>query len=102
YTAQNEQFDHNLSDDFQKMIYNSVQVKEKEAELYNNGDNLSLNIGACKYADVILHGEKSLHKELSSIKSGRYKKVISHSEGWSEDVDQLLGVYSSLFTENNN
>ncbi len=102
YTAQNEQFNHSLSDDFQQMINNSVQVKEKEAEPYNNGDNLSLNIGACKYADVILQGEKTLNKEISSIKSGRYKKVITHNENWLEDVEQLLSVYDSLSSENNN
>jgi len=97
YTAQKAQFSESLGDDFIKKLLNSVAIKEKDAEPYTKSDNDALTFGACKYADVIVHGVAKPSKELSTnFKSGRYKKVVPYDKTWSENVDPLFELYEQL------
>lgn len=96
-TAQKPQFKESLGDDFIKKVMNSTALKEKDLEPYTKSDNEALTFGACKYADVIVHGEAKPAKELTTnFKSGRYKKVIPYSEEWTENVTPLFELYQQL------
>lgn len=96
YTAQHEQFNETLHSEFAKLLMNSAALKEKEVEAYNNGSNLALNIGASKYADVVIHGDENLAPELAEIKNTKTKKVINFDESWRDDIDPLFNLYQEL------
>lgn len=96
YTAQKEQFENILNPDFGKMLLNSVAVKDKDVDIYNNGTNLALNLGACKYADAILHGELDLNPEVGSITGTKTKQVIPYDEAWKDDINPLYSIYQNL------
>lgn len=97
YTAQNSQFEGDLGDNFIRKAMISGDIKEKDLEPFKNGDNLSLTLGAGKYADVVVHGEDKLDKAITSeIKASRYKKVVKYDESWKEDATPLLDLYKSL------
>ncbi|MFT4062302.1 MAG: glycogen/starch synthase [Edaphocola sp.] len=97
YTAQNPQFTETLGDDFIKKLLNSSAIKDKDVEPYNNTDNQALVHGACKYADVIVHGEEDLNKETKSeFKATKTRKVIPYNADWLENIDPLWDLYKSL------
>lgn len=96
YTAQKEQFDHALHPDFGKMLLNSVAVKDKDVDVYNNGTNLALNLGACKYADAILHGGADLDPAVGAISSTKNKQVVPYDEAWKDDINPLYSIYENL------
>jgi starch synthase len=97
YTAQGNQFKEKLNGNFvQKAMVNN-DIKEKDAELYKDGTNSALTLGASKYADVVVFGNDSIDKKVADeIKPSRYKKVIKYDEAWKEDVTSLLDLYKSL------
>ena len=97
YTAQGSQFKEKLSANFvQKAMVNN-DIKEKDAELYKEGTNNALTLGASKYADVVVFGNDSVDKKVADeIKPSRYKKVLKYDEAWKEDVASLLDLYKSL------
>ena len=100
FTAQQPQFPESLGADFVKMVMNSAAIKDKELEPYNKSDNEALTYGACKYADVIVHGEPGLDDtSLAEFKSGRHKKVVPYSEDWMENIEPLFELYQSLTQE---
>ncbi len=97
FTAQADQFKETLSDNFVKKALISTDIKEKDFELYKDGTNEGLTLGAAKNADVVIFGsEKTGKKTTAEIKSSRYKKVVKYDESWSEDVTPLLDLYKSL------
>lgn len=96
FTAQEDQFAETLSADFGKMLMNSSALKDKEVEPYNNGDNFALTLGACKYADVIVHGSPNLHPEIGGIKPTKGKLVVDFDETWIDDVEPLFNVYQDM------
>jgi starch synthase len=97
YTAQKKQFPESLGPDFLKMVMNSAALKDKDVEPYNKSDNEALIYGACKYADVIIHGEEGLNKDIiSEFKSGKGKKVVPYSPDWMENIDPLFELYQNL------
>jgi len=96
YTAQKEQFEGDLNADFGKMLLNSVPVKDKDVEIYNNGGNLALNLGASKYADLVLHGEPDLHADVMAVTASKTKQVVTYDEAWSDDVQPLFELYQNL------
>lgn len=97
YTAQNAQFPESLGPDFIKMALNSAAVKDKDLEPYNNSDNKALVYGACKYADVIIHGEESLDQAIiDDFPASKNKKVVPYSDDWKESIDPLFDIYQSL------
>lgn len=97
YTAQNEQFDGKLSNDFVKKALVSSDIKEKDLDLYKTGTNKALTLGASKCADVVIFGDEDLKPEIADeVKPSRYKKVVKYNEGWKDDVTELLDLYRSL------
>ena len=97
YTAQNDQFKEKLNPGFIKKALISGDIKEKDLELYKEGTNTSLTLGASKYADVVLHGDEDLNKDIADeVKPSRYKKVVKYEEAWKEDVSSLLDLFKSL------
>src|SRR5690606_4433271 len=97
FTVQEDQFKEKLNSDFIRKALISSEIKEKDLELYKDGTNTSLTLGAAKYADVVIMGNEHLKKEIEGeIKPSRYKKVIRYDEAWKEDVTGLLDVYKSL------
>ncbi len=97
FTAQNTQFKESLGPDFIKMVTQSVNLKDKELEAYNKNDNEALIYGACKFADVVIHGEENLPQKITDeFKDGKGKTVIPYNEDWMENVDPLLELYQSL------
>ncbi len=97
YTAQGSQFKEKLNSNFvQKAMVNN-DIKEKDAELYKDGSNNSLTLGASKYADVVIFGNNNIDKKVADeIKPSRYKKVLKFDEAWKEDINPLLDLYKSL------
>lgn len=97
YTAQPDQFKEKLGDSFIKKAAISSNIKEKDLELFKDGTNLSLTLGACKNADVVVHGDAKMDKAiLDEVKPSRYKKVVKYDESWKDDVTPLLDLYKSL------
>lgn len=97
YTAQNNQFTEKLPESFIKKAIVNADIKEKDFDAFKDGSNAALTIGASKYADVVIMGEKDLDKKLTDeIKPSRYKKVIKYEESWKEDITPLLELYKSL------
>jgi starch synthase len=97
YTAQGPQFKEKLNAHFvQKAMVNN-DIKEKDADLYKDGSNNALTLGASKYADVVIFGNENIDKKVADeIKPSRYKKVLKYDEGWKEDITPLLDLYKSL------
>ncbi|HLU17881.1 MAG TPA: glycogen/starch synthase [Edaphocola sp.] len=96
FTAQPKQFEEKLSDDMFRMVMNSVPIKDKDLAPYGN-DHEGLTYGACKYADVVIHGQQQLDENiLKDIKPSKSKKVIPYSEEWNEDISSLFEVYQTL------
>jgi starch synthase len=97
FTAQNDQFNEKLNDDFVKKAIISADIKEKDLELFKDGSNTGMTLGAAKCADVVIFGEENLKPEIAEeIKPSRYKKVVKYDEGWKSDVTPLLDLYKSL------
>lgn len=97
FTAQNDQFSEILGDQFTKKAMINNEIKEKDLEIFKDGTNQSLTLGAAKYADVVIFGEENLDKTIvEEIKPSRYKKVVKYEESWKEDVTPLLDLYKSL------
>lgn len=97
FTVQPDSFTETLKGDFIRKALISNDIKEKDLELYKAGTNTSLTLGAAKYADVVIMGDKNIKKEITDeIKPSRYKKIIKYDEAWQEDVSGLLDVYKSL------
>jgi starch synthase len=96
YSAQKDQFEGSLGDDFTKRVMNSVALKEKDLAPYNKNNNRSLNYGAGKYADILIHGDADMDKEIMGLKPSRYKKVVPYNEEWNENIDPLWDLYESL------
>jgi starch synthase len=97
YTAQNDQFAGNLGENFIRKATISGDIKEKDLDPYKEGSNLSLTLGAAKYADVVIHGDVKPSKAIADeIKPSRYKKVVKYDDSWKEDASPLLDLYKSL------
>jgi starch synthase len=97
YTAENPQFKEHLNSNFTKKALISNEIKEKDLELFKDGTNLALTLGASKCADVVVHGSNKLDKDIvDEVKPSRYKKVVKYEEAWKEDVSSLLDLYKSL------
>lgn len=97
FTAQPKQFEEKLSEDLHKMVLNSVPVKDKDLEPYMSNDCDGLNYGACKYADVVIHGQEGLSENiLNDFKSNKSKKVVPYSPEWNDDISSLFEVYQNL------
>jgi len=97
YTAQHSQFKEKLNPNFiQKAIINN-EIKEKDFEFFKEGTNAALTLGASKYADVVVFGDKNVDKKIvDEIKPSRYKKVVKYEDSWKEDITPLLDLYKSL------
>ncbi|MEI8280060.1 MAG: glycogen/starch synthase [Bacteroidota bacterium] len=97
YTAQQNQFKEQLGDHFMKKAMISNEIKDKDFDIYKEGTNTAITLGAAKYADVVIHGTDKLDKVLmDEIKPSRYKKVVKYEESWKEDITPLLDLYKSL------
>lgn len=97
YTAQSDQFSEKLNPNFIKKALISNEIKEKDMDMYKDGSNLALTLGASKCADVVIQGDDNLPAVFNEeIKTSRYKKVVKYDESWKEDVTPLLDLYKSL------
>ncbi|XZF13762.1 glycogen/starch synthase [Chitinophagaceae bacterium MMS25-I14] len=97
FTAQADQFTEKLGDQFTRKAMINNEIKEKDLEIFKDGTNLALTMGAAKYADVVVFGDENLDKSITEeIKPSRYKKVVKYEESWKEDVSPLLDLYKSL------
>jgi starch synthase len=97
YTAQSSQFDEKLHVNFSKKAMISADIKDKDFELFKDGTNDALTIGAGKYADVVVYGSEQVNDAIvQELKPSRYKKVVKYEEEWKEDVTSLVDLYKSL------
>lgn len=97
YTAQSDQFSEKLSHNFIKKALISNEIKEKDMDVFKDGSNLALTLGASKCADVVIQGDDNLPAAFNEeIKTSRYKKVVKYDESWKEDITPLLDLYKSL------
>lgn len=96
YSAQKDQFENTISPDFVQKVLNSVAIKEKDLEAYSSGNNESLNYGASKFADILVHAEPGIEGMVNSLKSSSSKVVVPFEEEWQENVETLLDLYKCL------
>jgi starch synthase len=97
FTAQATQFKEKLSDQFVKKAIISADIKEKDLELFKDGTNTALTLGAAKYADIVIMGSAKLDKKvIEEVKPSKVKKVVPFEETWTDDVTSLLDLYKSL------
>jgi starch synthase len=97
FTAQSDQFGETLNNGFIKKAIISNEIREKDLDLFKDGTNTALTLGASKCADVVIFGDNELGKEITEeIKPSRYKKVVKNEDIWKDDVTQLLDLYKSL------
>jgi starch synthase len=97
FTAQSDQFPDKMNSDFIKKAIINSEIKEKDLDLFKDGSNTALTLGASKCADVVVFGDEDANKQFAEeIKPSRYKKVIKYEDAWKEDVTQLLELYKSL------
>jgi starch synthase len=97
YTAQTDQFSERLGDYFGKRAMVTADVKGKDLEAFAEGTNMALTLGACKYADVVIHGDARLAPQVvDEIKPSRTKKIVSYDESWQEDIAPLFEIYQTL------
>ncbi len=97
YTAQENQFDETLNNNFIKKALISADIKEKDLDPFKNCNNAALTIGGGKSADVVVMGSDGVDaKVVSELKPSRTKKVIAYDPLWKEDVSPLLDLYKSL------
>jgi starch synthase len=97
YTAQPDQFKETLNDNFVKKAIINNEIKEKDFDIFKEGTNTALTLGAGKCADVVIFGADDMDKRITDeIKPSRYKKVIKYEDSWKEDVTSLLDLYKSL------
>jgi len=86
-----------LSDQFVKKAIISADIKEKDLELFKDGTNTALTLGAAKYADIVIMGSAKLDKKvIEEVKPSKVKKVVPFEETWTDDVTSLLDLYKSL------
>src|SRR6201996_1910860 len=77
YTAQADQFNEKLNDNFVKKALINNEIKEKDFDIFKEGTNTALTLGASKCADVVVFGDDNVDKAVvDEIKPSRYKKVI--------------------------
>ena len=97
YTAQTDQFSETLHPNFSKKALISAEIKDKDFEVYKEGTNRALTLGAGKYADVVVIGSEDIGENAAEdFKGGRNKKIIAYDEGWKEDITPLFELYKSL------
>lgn len=96
YTAQKNQFEATIGPDFVQRVLNSVAIKEKDMEPYNNNDNQSLNFGAGKYADVLVHAELGINGTMSDLKPSKTKQIVAFDQDWYENIEPLWDLYNDL------
>lgn len=97
FTAQNNQFPEKLGKDFTRKVMNSVNIKEKELEPYNNSDNTALTYGASKYSDVLIHGDAELDINLmNGFDAVKNKMIVPFNEEWQESPESLWEIYQNL------
>ncbi|PZF72015.1 glycogen/starch synthase [Taibaiella soli] len=97
FTAQQPQFSEILNDQFTRKAMISNEIKEKDLEVFKEGTNMALTLGASKYADVVVFGEDNLDPQIvEEVKPSRYKKVLKYEDSWKEDITPLLDLYKSL------
>ncbi len=97
FTAQQSQHKEKLKPEVAKQIIDSVAVKPSDLVAYNGFSFNSLMYGACKYADVIIHGDNKVDKKIvTDFKTNRYKKIVPFSAEWVEDATSLFETYLSL------
>jgi len=97
FTAQQPQFSEILNDQFTRKAIISNEIKEKDLDVYKEGTNMALTLGASKYADVVVFGEDNLDPQIvEEVKPSRYKKVLKYEDSWKEDITPLLDLYKSL------
>lgn len=97
YSAQEDNFDDLLSANFAERVLNSVAVKEKDLEHYVSNDTHTLNLGAGKYADVLIHGPETVEAGvMAEAPTSGDQMVVPFDEEWQENVDSLWSLYESL------
>jgi len=97
YTAQADQFKEKLSDNFVKKALINNEIKEKDFDIFKEGTNTALTLGASKCADVVIFGDNKIEKKIGDeVKPSRYKKVVKYEDSWKEDVAPLLELYKRL------
>lgn len=97
YTAQTNQFDEVLNDNFTRKAMITADIKDKDFDVFKGSSNMALTLGGSKYTDVVIMGSETIEQEVADdVKSSRYKKVVKYDASWKEDITPLLDLYKSL------
>lgn len=94
YSVYDNQFEGDLSTDFQLKARVEDVLPAKDLEVFNNGDNTSLNIGGATYADKVL--------VVNGLENGAVEKLGKDKlalQGEDVTADATVELYKSLITE---
>jgi len=94
YSIYDNQFDGDLSTDFQQKARVEEVLPESDLQVFNNGDNTSLNIGGATYADKVVSVAGLSNGELDKFPKGKLAL-----QGEDVTADATVELYKSLFTE---
>ena len=85
-----------LGESFSKQIMASTPLKEKDIEIYKDGENTNMFIGGAKYADAAIMGDPAIEEKIiAATKPSRSKKVLNFNPE-SDDVTDIMELYSNL------
>lgn len=96
FSATKEMVKDDLGVMFSKQVLSSTPLKEKDIELYKNGSNLDMFIGAAKSADSVIFADEGINQKLiDSVKPTRSKKVLNFNSQ-TDDIANIMELYNNL------
>ncbi len=96
FSATKEMWKEDMGTEFSKQILISTPLKDKDVELYKNGSNLDMFIGASKNADAVIFADEGINKKLiEAIKPTRSKKVLNFDSA-TDDIANIMELYNNL------
>ncbi|MEO6187518.1 MAG: glycogen/starch synthase [Ginsengibacter sp.] len=95
YTIGQNTFKEKMGADFLKIANISPNIKEKDLEIFKDGNNVSMFRGGATYADAITFGAENIDKKLEDeFSKVRNKKVLKYNA--ESDLTDYLQLYSDL------
>ena len=93
-------YENSFKDQLTKAFMDKALIKdsmdEKDFDLYKDGSNTSLNIGAASYSDALIAGDENLNEDLKKfVKKDKKKHILDYKEYENGD---MLPAYHDFYT----
>lgn len=95
YTIGQTTYKEKMGSEFEKVATINSNIKEKDMELFDEGNNVAMFRGGAHFADVITFGAEKIDKKLiEEFSKVRGKKVLKYNPD--SDLTDYLQLYSEL------